>query len=109
MRIELRKASYQVTFEALDWLCVAERMEDWSMCHPWPEAHDAGRLAVAAWARAMYDGAAISHHQRFTLTMPRDWAVWLWQILAMPPHDEFPWELAPQLLGQIKAQNRQRQ
>ncbi|MFF5973688.1 hypothetical protein ACFY7C_19385 [Streptomyces sp. NPDC012769] len=109
MRIELRRESYQVTYEALDWLIVAERLEDWGWCTAWPSNQEAGRLSVATWARAVY-ATAISDRQRFTLTMPRDWAGWLWRVLAdSHDDDEFPWTLAPSLVGQIRAQNKRTQ
>lgn len=110
MKVELRRESYRVSYAALDWLIVAECLEDWGLCTPaWPEAHDEGRQAVAAWARAVY-GTAISDRQKFTLPMPRNWTEYLWRVLAEARRrdDEFPWTLTPSLTGQIRAQNRRK-
>lgn len=104
MRIELRRELYQVTYESLDWLCIAERLADWSACHAWPEERDYEREAVVAWAKGVYD-ASISHRQRITLTMPREWVGWMWRVLADTPDDEFPSTIKPMLIGQIRQQN----
>ncbi|MFE6222979.1 hypothetical protein [Streptomyces sp. NPDC057854] len=110
MKVEMRRESYRVSYGALEWLVVAECLEDWGLCDgAWPYEQDSSREAVASWARAVYD-AAISDRQKFTLPMPRSWTLWLWRVLseATSRDDQFPWTMAPSLTGQIKAQNRRR-
>lgn len=36
MKVELRREFYRVTYEALEWLCIAERLEEWSLSDGWP-------------------------------------------------------------------------
>jgi hypothetical protein len=109
MKVELRREFYRVTYEALEWLCIAERLEEWSLSDGWPAEREDERTAVAAWARGIY-GAAISDRERFTLSLPRDWTWWLLNVLieATRRDDEFPWTLSPSLIGQIKTQNRRK-
>lgn len=108
VKVEFRQHFYRVTFEALDWLCIAERLEDWSHVTSWPEEQDDGRQAIITWSRGVYS-AAISDRERITLPLPKVWAWHLLKVLTdAQGDDEFPWMLQPQLIGQIKSQNRRR-
>ncbi len=108
MKIEMKKHRYQFTYGALDWLCIAERLENFGHTTKWPEWEDDGRQAVATWARGVYD-SAISESETFTLTLPRSWAFHLLRVLAeAADDDEFPWFLFPQYIGQIKLQNKRK-
>ncbi|WP_432112783.1 hypothetical protein [Streptomyces sp. S1] len=106
MRLEIRRQIYKVKYEALEWLCIAEKAEDWGS--GWPLDSDAAREAVALWSRAAYD-AAISDREVLALAMPPEWANGLLRMLMEAEgDDEFPGGLLPSLIKQLRGQNRRR-
>lgn len=98
---------YLVRYGAEDWLCVAERLEEWRHGGGWPADRADERTTVITWAKAV-DSAAISFKQPFTLPMPGEWVHWLLTELLDVRDDDFPWQLLPQLIGQVRSQNRRR-
>lgn len=105
MKVELHKQVYAVSFEALEWLCVAERLEE-EISSDWPPQRYAEADAIAVWARAVYD-SCWSDRQKFTLPLPQDWTWWLLCMLVEADRGgEFPGSLLPSLVKQIRSQNR---